>query len=58
MFSVLSKDVFTIKVGGQQQKQVFCENNIEMIVILKNLSEINKLVFILKSNLQLIKKIK
>ena len=39
MFSVLSKDAFTIKVGGQTTKaSFFVENNIEMIDILKNLS--------------------
>jgi len=39
MFSVLSKDAFTIKVGGQITKaSFFVENNIEMIDILKNLS--------------------
>ena len=39
MFSILSKDAFTIKVGGQITKaSFFVENNIEMIDILKNLS--------------------
>ena len=39
MFSVLSKDAFTIKVGGQTTKaSFFVENNIEMIDILKNLN--------------------
>ena len=38
MFSVLSKDAFTIKVGGQITKaSFFVENNIEMIDVLKNL---------------------
>ena len=38
MFSVLSKDAFTIKVGGQTTKaSFFVENNIEMIDVLKNL---------------------
>ena len=39
MFSVLSEDAFTIKVGGQTTKaNFFVENNIEMIGILKALS--------------------
>ena len=39
MFSALSKDAFTIKVGGQTTKaSFFVENNIEMIDILKALS--------------------